>query len=89
MLQKLAAYPRQNGLALALREMGRIERTRYTYTPVYRYGYLLATDSRYSIVTGTTSSPRRAAAGRSTSPAPGSSSRTRSATAWDKARGKR
>lgn len=30
MLQKLAAYPRQNGLALALREMGRIERTLYT-----------------------------------------------------------
>jgi TnpA family transposase len=26
-LQKLAAFPRQNGLALALREIGRIERT--------------------------------------------------------------
>ncbi|HEX6290940.1 MAG TPA: Tn3 family transposase [Herpetosiphonaceae bacterium] len=28
-MRKLAAYPRQNGLALALREMGRIERTLY------------------------------------------------------------
>ena len=27
MLRKLAAYPRQNGLALALRELGRLERT--------------------------------------------------------------
>ena len=27
MLRKLASYPRQNGLALALREIGRIERT--------------------------------------------------------------
>jgi len=27
MLRKLASYPRQNGLALALREFGRIERT--------------------------------------------------------------
>jgi TnpA family transposase len=27
MLRKLGSYPRQNGLALALREMGRIERT--------------------------------------------------------------
>ena len=27
MLRKLASYPRQNSLALALREMGRIERT--------------------------------------------------------------
>lgn len=27
MLRKLANYPRQNGLALALREFGRIERT--------------------------------------------------------------
>ena len=29
-LRKLAAYPRQNALALALRDMGRIERTLYT-----------------------------------------------------------
>ena len=29
-LRKLAAYPRQNGLALALRELGRIERTLFT-----------------------------------------------------------
>jgi TnpA family transposase len=29
-LGKLAAYPRQNGLALALRELGRIERTMFT-----------------------------------------------------------
>jgi TnpA family transposase len=27
MLRKLASYPRQNGLAVALRELGRIERT--------------------------------------------------------------
>lgn len=30
MLKRLGAYPRQNGLALALREIGRIERTLYT-----------------------------------------------------------
>jgi TnpA family transposase len=30
MLKKLAAYPRQNGLAKALRELGRIERTLFT-----------------------------------------------------------
>ena len=30
MLRRLGAYPRQNGLALALREVGRIERTLYT-----------------------------------------------------------
>jgi len=30
MLKRLGAYPRQNGLALALREVGRIERTLYT-----------------------------------------------------------
>jgi TnpA family transposase len=30
MLRKLASYPRQNGLALALRELGRIERTIFT-----------------------------------------------------------
>ncbi len=29
MLKRLGAYPRQNGLALALREIGRIERTLY------------------------------------------------------------
>ena len=29
-LRRLAAYPRQNGLALALRELGRIERTLFT-----------------------------------------------------------
>jgi hypothetical protein len=28
--QKLSAYPRQNGLALAVRELGRIERTIFT-----------------------------------------------------------
>ena len=27
MLRKLGSYPRQNGLAIALRELGRIERT--------------------------------------------------------------
>jgi TnpA family transposase len=30
MLRKLGSYPRQNGLALALREFGRIERTLFT-----------------------------------------------------------
>jgi TnpA family transposase len=30
MLKRLGAYPRQNGLAIALREIGRIERTIYT-----------------------------------------------------------
>lgn len=30
MLRKLGAYPRQNGLALALRELGRLERTLFT-----------------------------------------------------------
>lgn len=30
MLSKLRAYPRQNGLALALRELGRLERTLFT-----------------------------------------------------------
>ena len=30
MLKRLGAYPRQNGLALALREVGRIERTLWT-----------------------------------------------------------
>lgn len=30
MLKRLGSYPRQNGLALALREVGRIERTLYT-----------------------------------------------------------
>jgi TnpA family transposase len=30
MLRKLGAYPRQNGLALSLRELGRLERTLFT-----------------------------------------------------------
>lgn len=30
MLRKLGAYPRQNGLALALRELGRLERSIFT-----------------------------------------------------------
>src|SRR5690349_12412961 len=30
MLKRLGSYPRQNGLALALREIGRIERTLFT-----------------------------------------------------------
>jgi TnpA family transposase len=30
MLRKLGSYPRQNGLAMALRELGRIERTLFT-----------------------------------------------------------
>jgi TnpA family transposase len=32
MLRKLASYPRQNGLALAMREIGRIERTLFLST---------------------------------------------------------
>ena len=30
MLRKLGSYPRQNGIAVALRELGRIERTLFT-----------------------------------------------------------
>ncbi len=30
-LRKLAAYPRQNSLALALRELGKLERTFFTF----------------------------------------------------------
>jgi len=30
MLRKLGSYPRQNGLAVALRELGRIERSLFT-----------------------------------------------------------
>jgi TnpA family transposase len=30
MLRKLSSYPRQNGLAVALREIGQIERTLFT-----------------------------------------------------------
>jgi len=30
MLRKLGSYPRQNGLAVALKELGRIERTLFT-----------------------------------------------------------
>jgi TnpA family transposase len=32
MLRKLGSYPRQNGLAVALRELGRIERTLFIPT---------------------------------------------------------
>ena len=32
MLRKLGSYPRQNGLAVALRELGRIERTLFILT---------------------------------------------------------
>lgn len=32
MLRKLGSYPRQSGLAVALRELGRIERTLFTWT---------------------------------------------------------
>ena len=32
MLRKLGSYPRQNGLAVALRELGRIERTVFILT---------------------------------------------------------
>jgi TnpA family transposase len=31
MLRKLGSYPRQNGLAVALRELGRIERTLFIW----------------------------------------------------------
>jgi len=40
-LRKLSAYPRQNGLAKALREIGRIERTLFTLD--WTYGALGAT----------------------------------------------
>lgn len=32
MLRKLGSYPRQNGTAVALRELGRIERTLFIWT---------------------------------------------------------
>jgi TnpA family transposase len=38
MLKRLGAYPRQNGLALALREIGRIERTLFTLDWLERPG---------------------------------------------------
>jgi len=46
MLRKLASYPRQNSLALALREMGRIERTLFTLR------WLLEPPWRQQVTTG-------------------------------------
>lgn len=46
MLRKLASYPRQNGLALALREMGRIERT------LFALDWLLSPGLRQRVTAG-------------------------------------
>jgi len=37
MLERLGTYPRANGLALALREIGRIERTLFTLDWIERH----------------------------------------------------
>ena len=56
MLRKLGSYPRQNGLALALRELGRIERTLFTLDWLQdiddHFGH-----NRYTTVKPTKSSP--------------------------------
>jgi TnpA family transposase len=46
MLRKLASYPRQNGLALAMREIGRIERT------LFAIDWLLDPDLRQRVTAG-------------------------------------
>ena len=46
MLRKLGSYPRQNGLAVALRELGRIERTLFTLD------WLQSTDLRRRVLIG-------------------------------------
>lgn len=46
MLRKLASYPRQNGLALALREIGRIERT------IFALDWLLDSGLRQRVTAG-------------------------------------
>ena len=46
MLRKLASYPRQNGLALALREIGRIERT------LFALDWLLDPELRQRVTAG-------------------------------------
>ena len=46
MLRKLGSYPRQNGLAVALRELGRIERTLFTLN------WLQSTDLRRRVQVG-------------------------------------
>ncbi|MCY6665552.1 Tn3 family transposase, partial [Escherichia coli] len=43
MLRKLGSYPRQNGLAVALRELGRIERTLFTYRKLKNQSIPLST----------------------------------------------
>ena len=45
-LRKLASYPRQNALALALREFGRIERT------LFSLDWLLDKDLRQRVTAG-------------------------------------
>jgi TnpA family transposase len=46
MLRRLGSYPRQNGLALAMREVGRIERTLFTLDWAGRSGAASASDRR-------------------------------------------
>jgi hypothetical protein len=52
-LQKLAAFPRQNGLALALRELGRIERT------LFILDWLQSPDLRHQTQNGLNKSEER------------------------------
>jgi hypothetical protein len=52
MLRKLGSYPRQNGLAVALRELGRIERTLFI-SPGFRASSCAAVSMRDSTKGGT------------------------------------
>jgi TnpA family transposase len=47
MLRKFGGYPRQNGLAIALRELGRIERT-----PFIILDWLQSVEQRWRVYTG-------------------------------------
>ncbi|WP_434965435.1 Tn3 family transposase [Escherichia coli] len=46
LLRKLASYPRQNNLAVALREVGRIERTLFIIEWIPGYGHAAACSDR-------------------------------------------
>ncbi len=46
LLRKLASYPRQNNLAVALREVGRIERTLFIIEWILGYGHAAACSDR-------------------------------------------